>query len=209
MQKIKSHLLLSLIFVVSTLFSFAASAVEKYISDDLSIYLRRGPSSQYAIIGSLNSGEKVSVLEKSNDGSYTRIKDDKGRISWVESALLSDTPSLKEQLPALEEELSILRGKADSVDSDKQSVIDDYTNQLTIANQKIAALENTRQQLERKIKDQESEIENQNNLIDKNRQDLMLTWFTRGGLVAGIGLILGIVLTLILPRRRKKDRWMN
>lgn len=206
----KKLLLVFILFLASlAMISFAAFAADKYITDDLSVYLRRGPGTQYGLIGSLKSGDKVTELETSSDGKYTRIKDDRNRISWVESELLTNSPSLKEQLPALEQQIAILQEKESNATQDKQTLIDDYTSQLTIANQKIAELEKQNNVLQTQTKEQVSQIESLNNQLDERRQSLMLTWFTRGGLVAGIGLILGLILPLVIPRRRKKDRWMS
>lgn len=209
MYKKKLLLVFILFFASLAMISFAAFAADKYITDDLSVYLRRGPGTQYGLIGSLKSGDKVTELETSSDGKYTRIKDDRNRISWVESELLTNSPSLKEQLPALEQQIAILQEKESSATQDKQTLIDDYTSQLTIANQKITELEKQNNVLQTQTKEQVSQIESLNNQLDERRQSLMLTWFTRGGLVAGIGLILGLILPLVIPRRRKKDRWMS
>lgn len=205
----KKLLLVFILFLASlAMISFAAFAADKYITDDLSVYLRRGPGTQYGLTGSLKSGDKVTELETSSDGKYTRIKDDRNRISWVESELLTNSPSLKEQLPALEQKIAILQEKESNATQDKQTLIDDYTSQLTIANQKITELEKQNNVLQTQTNEQVSQIESLNNQLDERRQSLMLTWFTRGGLVAGIGLILGLILPLVIPRRRKKDRWM-
>ncbi|WP_392551957.1 TIGR04211 family SH3 domain-containing protein [Orbus wheelerorum] len=207
----KKNLLIALMlsFILPTLMTSSAFAADKYITDDLSVYLRRGPGPQYGITGTLKAGEQVSVLETSSDGKYTRIKDDKNRVSWIESEFLSNLPSLKERVPALEQELTILKDKADNATQDKQALIDNYTNQLTLANQKIADLDKTNSELKTQSNEQLSQIESMNNQLDEKRQSLILSWFLRGGLVAGIGLIIGLLLPFIIPRSRKKDRWMN
>lgn len=206
----KKLIMVFLLFLASlALIAFAALASDKYITDDLSVYLRRGPGTQYGLIGSLKAGDKVTVLETSDDGQYTQIKDNRGRTAWIETLVLSNTPSQKELVPTLENEIFILKEKINNTDQTKQTLIDDYTNQLHLANQKIAELEKDKSELLSQAKEHTSQIESLTNQTDQNRQNLMLTWFTRGGLVAGIGLILGLVLPLIIPRRRKKNSWMN
>jgi len=209
MYKKNLLIVLMLAFTLPTLMASSAFAAEKYITEDLPVYLRRGPGPQYGITGTLKSGEAVSVLETSSDGKYSRIKDDKNRISWVESEFLSSQPSLKERLPALEQELAILKDKANNASQDKQVLIDKYTNQLTVANQKITDLEKTNSELKKQATEQISKIESMDNQLDEKRQSLILSWFMRGGLVAGIGLVVGLILPFIIPRGRKKDRWMN
>ncbi|WP_392562938.1 TIGR04211 family SH3 domain-containing protein [Orbus sturtevantii] len=206
----KKNLLIAVMFscALQSLMTFTVLAADKYIAEDLSVYLKRGPGPQYGIIGSLKSGEQVSVLETSSDGKYTRIRDSKNRASWIESEFLSDVPNLKERLPALEQELAILKDKANSATQDRQALIDNYTNQLTVANQKITELEKRNSELQAQADEQLSNVESLNNQLDEKRQNLILSWFLRGGLVAGIGLVAGLVLPFIIPRR-KKNNWMN
>lgn len=207
----KKKFLLALILCLSlpTLITFTVSAAEKYITEDLSVFLRRGPGPQYGIIGSLKSGDKVSILETSVDGKYTRIQDDKNRVSWIESELLSNSPSSKERLPALEQELATLKNTNNNTTQDKQALTDSYTNQLNLANEKIAELEKINSELKAETNKQLSQVDTLNNQLDEKRQSLILSWFIRGGVVAGIGLVIGLLIPLIIPRRHKKDRWMN
>ena len=45
--------------------------------------------------------------------------------------------------------------------------------------------------------------------LDDRRRELILQWFMYGGGVAGAGLILGLLLPHIIPRRKKRnDGWM-
>lgn len=199
-----------IIISLATLFiSFSAASLEQYVVDDLTVYVRRGPSAQHALIGTLNAGEKVTVLEKSEDGTYTRVKDQRGRISWIESNNLTNKESVKAQLPALTEEIAELKSKLTTTEKNQQELVDNYASQLKIAQDKIAELEISNNQLQKIADEQQSHVDSLNNQVDEKRQELILTWFTRGGLVAGIGLILGLGLPYIIPRKRKKDRWMN
>ena len=45
--------------------------------------------------------------------------------------------------------------------------------------------------------------------LDDKQRDIILQWFMYGGGVAGAGLLLGLLLPHMIPRRKKKDRWMN
>lgn len=94
-------------------------------------------------------------------------------------------------------------------DQEKQSVIDDYSKQLTIAQNRVNELEKVKISLETQLAENITKLENLNKEIDESSQNIMLTWFTRGGLVAGSGLFLGLILPYLIPKRRKRDRWMN
>ncbi|MCT6874661.1 TIGR04211 family SH3 domain-containing protein [Frischella perrara] len=199
-----------LVIAISVIpFSFPVFADDKYITDNISVYLRRGPSTNYGLIGSLKSGDKVTIIDKSDDGSFTKIRDEKNRLAWIESELLTNTPSAKERLPLLEEQINTLNEKIINLDQEKQTLINDYNEQLKTAQSKISQLESSKNELEQDLNQKNLQIESLNKEIDENGQNLMLKWFTRGGMVAGAGLLLGLLLPFIFPRRRKKDRWLN
>ncbi|AJA44245.1 SH3 domain protein [Frischella perrara] len=199
-----------LVIAISVIpFSFPVFADDKYITDNISVYLRRGPSTNYGLIGSLKSGDKVTIIDKSDDGSFTKIRDEKNRLAWIESELLTNTPSAKERLPLLEEQINTLNEKIINLDQEKQTLINDYNEQLKTAQSKISQLESSKNELEQDLNQKNLQIETLNKEIDENGQNLMLKWFTRGGMVAGAGLLLGLLLPFIFPRRRKKDRWLN
>lgn len=199
-----------LVIAISVIpFSFPVFADDKYITDNISVYLRRGPSTNYGLIGSLKSGDKVTIIDKSDDGSFTKIRDEKNRLAWIESELLTNTPSAKERLPLLEEQINTLNEKIINLDQEKQTLINDYNEQLKTAQSKISQLESSKNELEQDLNQKNLQIETLNKEIDENGQNLMLKWFTRGGIVAGAGLLLGLLLPFIFPRRRKKDRWLN
>lgn len=199
-----------LVIAISVIpFSFPVFADDKYITDNISVYLRRGPSTNYGLIGSLKSGDKVTIIDKSDDGSFTKIRDEKNRLAWIESELLTNTPSAKERLPLLEEQINTLNEKIINLDQEKQTLINDYNEQIKTAQSKISQLESSKNELEQDLNQKNLQIESLNKEIDENGQNLMLKWFTRGGMVAGAGLLLGLLLPFIFPRRRKKDRWLN
>ncbi|RKS85090.1 SH3 domain protein [Orbus hercynius] len=205
----KSRYTLAAFFTALPLITFNATALDKYVTENLTVYLTRGPGPQYAIVGTLNAGEKITVLETSSDGQYTRIQNDAGKIAWVKSTNLTDTPSVKEQVDILAQKLSSAQEQATKLEQEKNTLLNEYSNQLDTAKQQIEKLEQSNRQLQTTFDEQQAKITSLSETVDEKRQDLMLTWFTRGGLVAGIGLILGLILPIIMPKRRNKDRWMK
>ncbi|MWN89371.1 SH3 domain-containing protein [Gilliamella sp. Pra-s65] len=189
--------------------AFDTYAVDKYVTDNVDIYLRRGPGSQYAFSNAVKAGEKVVELEKSTDGKYTRIQLNNGRTAWIETNKLNEQPSYKERFPSLEAKLAEYQDKVDNAEANQQKLVSDYVQKLKLAEESIATLQNKNAVLEQQVKEQDSQIESMLNQVDDKRRDLIVTWFTYGGLVAGGGLILGLILPSIIPSRRKKDRWMR
>lgn len=189
--------------------AFSANAVDKYITENVDIYLRRGPGSQYAYSNAVKAGQKVIELEKSADGKYTRIQLPSGNSAWIESNKLKDQPSFKELVPSLEAQLAEYKDKVDNAEKSQQNAIRDYAEKLQKAEQSIESLQAKNNELEQLNKQQEIKLESMLNQVDDKRRDLIVTWFTYGGLVAGGGLLLGLILPAIIPSRRKKDRWMR
>ena len=189
--------------------AFSANAVDKYVTENVDIYLRRGPGSQYAYSNAVKAGQKVIELEKSADGKYTRIQLPSGNSAWIESNKLKDQPSFKELVPSLEAQLAEYKDKVDNAEKSQQNAIRDYAEKLQKAEQSIESLQAKNNELEQLNKQQEMKLESMLNQVDDKRRDLIVTWFTYGGLVAGGGLLLGLILPAIIPSRRKKDRWMR
>ena len=189
--------------------AFSANAVDKYVTENVDIYLRRGPGSQYAYSNAVKAGQKVIELEKSADGKYTRIQLPNGSSAWIESNKLKDQPSFKELVPSLEAQLAEYKDKVDNAEKNQQNAIRDYAEKLQKAEQSIESLQAKNNELEQLNKQQDMKLESMLNQVDDKRRDLIVTWFTYGGLVAGGGFLLGLILPAIMPGRRKKDRWMR
>ncbi|MBI0005736.1 TIGR04211 family SH3 domain-containing protein [Gilliamella sp. W8126] len=189
--------------------AFSANAVDKYVTENVDIYLRRGPGSQYAYSNAVKAGQKVIELEKSADGKYTRIQLSNGNSAWIESNKLKDQPSFKELVPSLEAQLAEYKDKVDNAEKNQQNAIRDYAEKLQKAEQTIESLQAKNNELEQLNKQQDMKLESMLNQVDDKRRDLIVTWFTYGGLVAGGGFLLGLILPAIMPGRRKKDRWMR
>ncbi len=70
----------------------AAHAKDNYISDELFTYMHSGPGTQYRIIGSVDAGTKVTVVDTNRNEGYSQVIDDRGRKGWVESKYVTNQP---------------------------------------------------------------------------------------------------------------------
>ncbi len=60
----------------------AVHAEEKrYVSDELNTWVRSGPGDNYRLVGTINAGEEVSVLQTNDSTSYAQIRDSNGRTA--------------------------------------------------------------------------------------------------------------------------------
>ncbi|MCD9499711.1 TIGR04211 family SH3 domain-containing protein [Photobacterium carnosum] len=195
--------LISFFLLCFTLISPIANAEQThYISDNLFTYLLKGPGSQYRIVGSVNAGSPVTLLEK--DNGYSRITDTKGRTGWIESKFISTDLALQERLPVLETELTTVKAKLVEALSTNDNKHSDLNSALAQRNSQINTLETRNTQLQNELTIAQDEVRSLRAKIDTQKDDLLMKWFTYGGLVAGVGLLLGLLLPHITPRRRKR-----
>ncbi|ELF6906894.1 SH3 domain-containing protein [Vibrio cholerae] len=192
--------------ICMVLFSMLAAptfAQDRYIADKLFTYMHSGPSNQYRILGSIDAGEKVKLIEVNKESGYSHIADERGRTGWVESRFITREVSNTLRLPALEKELEevkkLLANARQNADSEKAGLAES----LELRNQQIADLERNYTDISKQLTDSQSEIRELRAKLDTQKEDLLLKYFTYGGGVAGIGLLLGLVLPHIIPRRKR------
>lgn len=169
----------------------------RYISDDLFTYLHAGPGRNYRILGSVIAGSRVIELQEDLENGFIEVIDEKQRTGWVEAEFIKKTPSVRELIPSLQQNLE-----------DANNTIKQQRSDNDLLNQQIADLQSRNSALTRQM----SEIEAHNNQVSaelaNQDQSAQIEWFTRGGIVAVISLLLGIILTYLPKKRRRNDNWM-
>jgi len=204
------------------LMAVSASAVEKrYVTDTLWLQLRSGPSQEFRILKALPSGEHLIFLEEDEDSGYTRVKTDKDLEGWVLTRFLEMEPVAKEKLILANRELDKVKAELDTTKTQK----DEYKSEVEKLKSERSGLgrENTdlEKELERiktissnalaldeKVKkltqrNQELEIQvealtAENTQLSDNRQQ---TYILYGGALVIIGILAGLILPNIRPKR--------
>ncbi|MDA9556343.1 TIGR04211 family SH3 domain-containing protein [Vibrio sp.] len=187
--------------IASLLFAPLALA-NHYISDNLLTYMHSGPSSKYRIIGSVNAGDKVTLLESDSSTGYSKILDPKNREGWVQTQYVTRKESMAIRLPKVENELKVVK--------EQLSVAEDLSNKekagliesLDTRNKQISELEQSYSDISQQLTASQTEIRELKAKLDTQKEDLLLKYFMYGGGVAGIGLLLGLVLPHIIPKRK-------
>ncbi|MBW3697166.1 SH3 domain-containing protein [Vibrio sp. T187] len=181
----------------------AAFAQDRYIADKLFTYMHSGPNNTYRIIGSVDAGEKIKLLQANKQTGYSEIVDSRGRKGWVESKFVSRQESMALRLPKLEKELAEVKDKLanarQSADSEKAGLI----SSLDSRNKQISDLEQNYSEISQQLTSSQTENRELRAKLDTQKDDLLLKYFMYGGGVAGIGLLLGLILPHIIPRRKK------
>lgn len=174
-----------------------AEGQSRYISNDVFIYLLNGPSTDFRILGSIEAGQPITLLGETQ-GDYSKIIDHKKREGWVKTNLISATQSFRQQVPALTNEVAQLKTQLAGV----LNSTNDYSGEVAELKEQLSALQ---ENLSKTVQ----ERDNLKNIVDHNAQDARFKQWREGGIIAAIGLIVGIILVYLpRPQRRNKKRWM-
>lgn len=163
----------------------AAEQEIRYISDELYIFLHAGPSRDFRIVGSINAGTAVSLLQDKRETGYVQVQDNRARIGWVESKFVSRTPSIRTTLEDATDKLGTQQEDIKAMQQRMNIAINDFTHseqQKIALNRKLTHILEQNAELERRI-------------IKKERSDQM-QWFTRGTVLGLISVIIGYLLGL-------------
>jgi SH3 domain protein len=199
-------------------------AKTQYVSDHLVITLRTGQGNSFQIIKTLDSGERLEVLEETTSG-YTRVRTSDGTEGWVRSQYLDDQPIAREQLATAQARLKSLQEKNQSLAAQLKALqkdnhqLNSSLNTLTKQHKEaesdlkrlneVAAKPIMLDKENRDLKEKTISLTNQLQLLKQENQ-LLKDRSDREWFIAGAGVLLGgILLGLLAPklRRRKKDSW--
>ena len=182
-----------------------AHAETQYVTENLSTFLRRGAGEQFKIAGSIQAGEAVNVLDR--QGKYTLIRDNKNREAWILNSDLSNTPSSKEENPKLKAQVQELTLKLSRLDGDWQQRTVEMQRRTKQAEQQSSELLEQNSQLKRELEITKNKNRDLEAMLDAGKREIAIQWFIYGGSVLGVGLLIGLILPLIMPKRRRRDGW--
>ena len=183
----------------------SAYAETQYVTENLSTFLRRGAGDQFKIAGSIQAGESVSILDR--QGKYTLIRDSKNREAWILNSDLSSTPSSKEENPKLKAQVQELTLKLGRLDADWQQRTMEMQRRTKQAEQQSADLLEQNSRLKRELEMTKNKNRDLEAMLDAGKREIAIQWFIYGGSVLGVGLILGLLIPYLLPKRRRRDGW--
>ncbi|WGE76156.1 TIGR04211 family SH3 domain-containing protein [Actinobacillus equuli] len=198
MLKRKSTLLACLLLGTS-LPAFSAD----YITENLSTYMRKGVGDQYKISGAIQAGEKVTVLDRKDR--FVLIRDSKNREGRVLASEISQTASPKDLIPQLQQQVQDLSAKLGKIDSDWQQRTVEMQRRSQQAEQQSSELLDQNAQLKRELEVLKNKNRDLETMHDSEKREIVIQWFIYGGSVLAAGLLLGLLIPFILPRRRRNN----
>jgi SH3 domain protein len=213
--------LLALLLVLGPVSAFAATM---YISDELTVPLRRGPSNGHKIINAaLPSGLALEVLGEDNAAGFTQVRTPNGIEGWLPTQYLVSQPVAKDRLAAATKRVETLEAQLKSTRENYQDVrgarteIEGKASELAKENQKlqnelaeirrVSATAITQFEENKQLKSSNASLQTQVTQLTEEVHDLkrnvMLRWLLSGGALVLIGLILGAW----IKSRPKRSTW--
>ena len=205
----------------------AATAVGQtlYVSDQLVITVRTGPSTDNTIIGNLVSGDPIEMLETDSDSGYSRVRTVNDTEGWVLSRYLAERPIAQDRLVIADRDLA----EAEIAIAALEASVTELTGNLAVATRRLGEAETATSSLTADLADIREASENVLSVRDQNESlrrrlngrdeevellaienDQLRNRSTRDWFVAGAGVLLaGILFGLIIPhlRRRRRAEW--
>ena len=207
--------------LVALLVSGTALGQTRYVSDELEVTLRTGPSTRNAIERILTTGRALEVLEESPETGYSRVRIGETE-GWVLSRFLVDEPVARDRLPVAERQLGAAREEVASLQQRLSSMEQTLTetrselgdteganedmvaelNDIRAASANAISIRDQNKSLRQRVIDMERDLtrismENRELASRANRE-----WFVIGAGVLIAGILLGIILPRLKPRRR-------
>ena len=206
--------MLKLRLIGMTLFALSVSTLahaeeKRYVSDELNTWVRSGPGDNYRLVGTVNAGEEVVLLQTNEASNYAQVRDSSGRTAWIPLKELNTQPSLRTRVPELENQVKTLTDKLNNIDNTWNQRTADMQQKVAGSDGVINSLKEENQKLKNELIVAQKKVNAANLQLDDKQRTIIMQWFMYGGGVLGAGLFLGLVLPHLIPRRKSKDRWMN
>lgn len=208
--------------LISLMLGSPALAKTVYVTDSFEAPMRTGQTNAYRIIAYPKSGTAFEVLDVDEKTGYTKVKSSRGTEGWILTRYLVNTPVAKHRLAQTQKQLASLKDKNKQLLSG-QSNAQKNASELSRENQ---SLKSANSKLEKEL-NYVKEVSgntisiNQRNqqLIEENQQlknkiDLLTSdndrlkgdannqFFMLGAGAILLGLILGLVLPSLKPKRK-------
>lgn len=211
-------------FLVLLLLGTASSAATLYISDELTVPLRRGPTTGHRIIhAGLPAGMALEVLGEDKASGFTQVRTPNGTEGWVQTQYLTSQPVAKDLLAAANKRVQALEAQLQSVKGDFQEMrgarsqaesrnndLDKQTRQLQneLAEiRKVSATALTQYQENKTLKTENEQLRNQitelGGQLERLQRGTQLHWLLGGGALVLLGLVLGAW----IKSRPKRSSW--
>ncbi|MFK7795208.1 MAG: TIGR04211 family SH3 domain-containing protein [Gammaproteobacteria bacterium] len=183
-NKLLALLILLILFPISSL------AETIFVTDSLKLKLRVNASNDADVVTSLDSGQKLTLIEKQKR--FTKVKTSDGEQGWVQSWFLTDKPPATYQLATVTKEnesltskLIAATSKLKNFDSETLKENDQLKTAVASLSGKIESLTETRNELQSNLDTQASELAKYE-FANKYNLNLIILVFFLFSFIAGV-----------------------
>ena len=199
-------------------------AATLYISDALTVPMRRGPSTGHRILhAGLPAGTPLEVLGEDKAAGFTQVRTPNGTEGWVPTQYLTNEPVAKDRLAAatrrvqtLEAEIKSLRenyqetrGARSSAET-RNADLEKQTKQLQaeLAEvRRVSATSLTQYEENKVLKAENAELKQKSTELTARVQRLERSETVRFFLFGGALVIIGLIIGAVIKSRPKRSTW--
>ena len=202
-----------------------AWAETRYISDELRVPMRSGPSGEHRIIHwGLPSGTVLEVLDEDEAAQFTQVRTENGTEGWIPTQYLLTEPIAKDRLEQAQTEIERLRGLLAGDASRLTAELEEARNEAAHNAEAAVTVLELQEELSdiRRVsasaiatQEENLKLSEANAELRRERDDLMaqtdalrgkveLWWMVVGGGLVLAGLLIGIWLG---SRSRRRRSW--
>lgn len=228
-MKLFSFLPLVAVLILSIAPATLVSAETRYISDNLTVYMRKGPSTKFGIKRGLRSGSQVTTLQVDKESGWSEVRVRDGDTGWILTRELSSSPAArdqvsralkaeataKEKLKEARESLAKYRSGNRDLETTKGNLSrenKELTRQLKEL-QRLTARTSEINQENQRLSEEVAQLTDENERLDRSNAQLRTnsetTWFVVGAAVLVFGMFMGFVIPKIPFGRRRGDSWSS
>ncbi|HEK1691248.1 peptide-binding protein [Pseudomonas putida] len=202
---LRGSLIAALVALAAPVHAQEPASDARWVSDSLSTYVRSGPTDGHRIVGTLKSGQKLTLI--GSQGNYSQVRGQNGDLVWILSSDLQSVPGQGERLPELEAQVAQLSGQLKTIDDNWKNRVQGMQETLDSRKKLVDELQARNQALNEQLDQAQSNLRDaQARLGDENKQ-VMMRYMVYGGSIAGAGLLAGLILPALTRGRKKNDRW--
>lgn len=189
---LKSLIGLVLIVSFNALPRAVAATTDTYVTEDIGIVMRSGPTNKYRVIGRVTAGDKVTVLATDTENKRTQITDSNGTSGWVASEYIVNTTSDK---ALLQTALNANQQLQQQLDNAKQQVSD---------KEGIIVLND---QLQQQVSQLENEVSTLSQQADLQKSRFRSDMFYAGAITVLISMLISWFLTRLVFMKQQRSGW--
>jgi SH3 domain protein len=194
--------LLSVVLFAANTVALAQEQV-RYVTDELALVLRDGPSGDSPTRGELTSGARVVLLESRPGTGYARVRTGEGREAWIQEKYLKAEPIARTRVERAEKELAAAQAELQKLKADHAKLLADFGRisggEPLASREVVAEAETLREQLKERDR-QMAELRARASAAGGQQRTLLL-----GGALVLAGGVLALLLRWLWPRKRWGD----